>query len=67
MEVKNNQNEKLGKVNDWRGCGVGTDCLRNPVHWWFIGIGDTLHAVPRERCITMSPAKPFNWMRTRRN
>src|ERR1035441_182316 len=47
MEVKNNQNEKLGKVND-----LAVDVESGRIVYvilstgGFIGIGDTLHAVP---------------------
>src|ERR1035438_6842186 len=47
MEVKNNQNEKLGKVND-----LALDVESGRIVYvilstgGFIGIGDTLHAVP---------------------
>jgi sporulation protein YlmC with PRC-barrel domain len=47
MEVKNNQNEKLGKVND-----LAVDVESGRIVYvilstgGFVGIGDTLHAVP---------------------
>jgi sporulation protein YlmC with PRC-barrel domain len=68
MTVKNYQDEKLGKVEDL-AVDVESGRIVQVIlsTGGFIGIGDTLSAVPPEPSIAMSPTKSFIWMPTRRN